>query len=133
MKSEGFHVQTVGHINLEIYRCIAEHIITDEVIITPERLDHIRARRGESFLEQYESYFPMILADPDYIFRDNRPNTAIVCKVIGEGADAIHLVLRLVVEGENPAFQNSILTAIRENKKRFAQRLRNHEPLYKKI
>ena len=124
-QNSGSRVQTVGHIDIEKYRCITEDITTDEVIITPERIQHIRERRGAEFWEKYEQYFSLILSDPDYIFPDDRPNTAIVCKVIGEGEDAINLVLRLVVEGENPTFKNSILTAIRENKKRFAQRLRN--------
>lgn len=131
-KNGGCGVQTVGRIDIEKYRCITNHIITDEVIITPERIQHIRERRGADFLEKYEQYFPFILADPDYIFPDDRANTVIVCKVIGEGEDAINLVLRLVVEGDDPTYKNSILTAIRENKKRFAQRLRNNKPLYKK-
>lgn len=126
-------MQTVGKIDIEKYRCIAEDIVTDEVIITPERIRHIKERRGEGFYEKYESYFPMILSDPDYIFPDDRINTVIVCKVIGEGESAINLVLRLVVEGDDPNYKNSILTAVRENKKRFAQRLRNHTPIYKKI
>ena len=59
-------------------------------------------------------------------------NTALVCKVIGEGEEAINLVLRLVVTGDDPTYKNSILTAIRENKKRFSQRLRNNKSAYKK-
>lgn len=125
-------MHTVGRIDMEIYRCITQDITTDEVIITDERIEHIRERRGADFLEKYGQYFSLILADPDYIFPEERSNTAIVCKVIGEGEDAIHLVLRLAVEGDNPTYKNSILTAIRENKKRFAQRLRNNIPVFKK-
>lgn len=131
-KSEGSNVRTVGKIDIEKYRCITEDITSDEVIITPERIQHIRERRGAEFLEKYEQYFPLILSDPDYIFPDDRPNTAIVCKVIGEGEEAINLILRLVVKEDDPNYKNSILTAIRENKKRFAQRLRNNTPLYKR-
>lgn len=126
-------MQTVGKIDIKKYRCIAEAILTDEVIITPERIAHIKERRGEEFYQKYAQYFSMILSDPDYIFRDDRINTAIVCKVIGEGESAINLILRLVVEGDDPSYKNSILTAVRENNKRFAQRLRNNTPVYKKI
>lgn len=126
-------MQTVGRIDIEKYRCITEDIATDEVIITDERIQHILKRRGEDFWEKYGQYFSLILSDPDYIFPDDRLNTAVVCKVIGEGEDAINLILRLVVKEDNPTYKNSILTAIRENKKRFAQRLRNNTPLYKKI
>ena len=50
----GAAVQTVGYIDREIYSCITKNITTDEVIITPERIQHIRERRGEDFLEKYE-------------------------------------------------------------------------------
>jgi hypothetical protein len=43
------------------------------------------------------------------------------------------LVLRLAVEGDNFDYKNSIITAIKENEKRFAQRLRNNTPIYKKV
>lgn len=126
-------MQTVGYIDVEKYRCIADDIITDEVIITSERIEHIAERRGEGFYEKYSPYFSEILTDPDYIFPDNYENTAIVCKVVGEKENAVNLILRLAVSGEDPKYKNSILTAIKENKRRFAQRLRNNTPVYKKI
>lgn len=123
---------TVGYIDIEKYRCITDDITTDEVIITEERIHHIKERRGTDFFDRYERYFSLILSDPDYIFPDDRINTALVCKVIGEGEEAVNLVLRLVTAGDDPAYKNSILTAIRENTKRFSQRLRNNIPIYKK-
>ena len=125
-------MQTVGRIDRNIFRCVAEEIITDEVILTDDRGKHIVDRRGADFLEKYGPYFPLILADPDYIFPDNHIHSVLVCKTVGEGEDAVNLVLRLAVEGDDPAFKNSIITAIKESKKRFAQRLRNHVPIYKK-
>ncbi len=128
----GLDVRTVGHIDIEKYRCIARDITTDEVIITSERVQHIKDRRGDGFLEKYERYFSDVVSEPDYIFADERPNTAIACKTIGEGKESLNLVLRIVVKSDNPEYKNSILTAIRENEKRFAQRLRNNVPVYVK-
>lgn len=126
-------MRKIGQINIEMYRCIAENITTDEVILTDERARHIEEHREAGFLEKYEKYFPLVIADPDYIFPDKRRvNTAIVCKVIGEGDGAVNLILRLAVAGDDPTHKNSILTAIRENEKRFSQRLNNQEPVYKK-
>lgn len=34
-------VHIVGRIDREIYKCITEDIVTDEVIITDERIEHI--------------------------------------------------------------------------------------------
>lgn len=46
-------MQTIGYIDVEKYQCISKHICTNEVIITPERVRHIKERRGEDFYEQY--------------------------------------------------------------------------------
>lgn len=42
------------------------------------------------------------------------------------------LVIRLALTGDDPQLQNSVITAILENSKRFSQRLRNNRPLYKR-
>lgn len=122
----------IGKINLDIYRCVSEDIRTDEVIITDTQIAHIVERRGQEFYEKFRGFFGSILADPDYIFRDSNPNTAIVCKMFSEHGKSINIILRLAVGGDNPAFKNSILTVIGENTKRFEQRLRNNFPVYDK-
>lgn len=123
----------VGRINRDIYKCVTPDIVTDEVIITDERIGHIVERRGQDFYDEYHSFFPQIISDPDYIFNDKRKNTALVCKTFKHKGDTVNLVLRFVIEGESPDYKNSIITAIKENAKRFAQRLRNDEPIYRKV
>ena len=61
-------VHTVGKIDKEIFKCITEEIKTDEVIITDERIEHIRERRGDEFYARYSGLFYEILRTPDYIF-----------------------------------------------------------------
>ncbi len=122
----------VGKIDREIYYCISDNIITDEVIITDERIQHIIDRRGKEFYEAYSPDFGNILADPDYVFADARPNTALACKTLNRDGAAVNLVVRFAVESDDSQYKNSIITAIKENGKRFAQRIRNNVPLYKK-
>jgi hypothetical protein len=124
-------VHSVGKINREIYKCITEEIRTDEVIITDERIEHIRERRGEEFYDRYSSLFEEILSTPDYIFKEKREHTALVCKRIIEDGKYVNLVLRIAIETDSPEYKNSIITAIGESEKRFAQRLRNNAVLYK--
>lgn len=127
-------VHKVGKIDVEKFGTIANgRILTDEVIITDNRIEHIIERRGQQFYDDFNGYFPEIIEDPDYIFKDDMDNTAIVSKSYSHKGKTVNLVLRLVVEGENPSYKNSILTAIGENEKRFAQRLRNNAPVYKKV
>lgn len=125
-------VHTVGKIDREIYKCITADIRTDEVIITDERIEHIRERRGKEFYDKYRSLFGEILRQPDYIFKEKREHTALVCKRIVEDEKYVNLVLRIAIEEDNPEYKNSIITAIGESEKRFAQRLRNNTALYKK-
>lgn len=124
-------VHLVGKIDRNIYRCITEDIRTDEVIITDERIDHIVKRRGQEFFDTYGDKFADIIRDPDFIFAD-KENTALVCKEFMQDDKFINIALRLVVSSDNPTYKNSIITAVGESTKRFQQRLRNNEPLYKK-
>lgn len=41
---EAADVHTVGKIDREIYKCITENIVTDEVIITDNQVHHIKER-----------------------------------------------------------------------------------------
>lgn len=124
-------VHTIGKINTDIYKCIAEDVVTDEVIITDERIAHIKERRGEAFYERYARCFGEIIENPDYIFKD-KENTALICKRYIDDGKYVNIALRLITSTDNPEYKNSIITAIGENEKRFRQRLRNNTPLYKK-
>lgn len=124
-------MHTVGKIDREIYKCITEDIVTDEVVITNERIQHIIDRRGKEFYDRYGDKFINILQEPDFIFKD-KENTALVCKEFEIDNKYVNLALRLVVSTDNPEYKNSIITAVGESTKRFRQRLRNNEPLYKK-
>ncbi len=128
---EDIQVHSVGKINRDIYKCITEDIVTDEVIITDERIDHIVERRGQKFYDTYGESFSEIILNPDYIFAD-KANTALVCKEFKADDKFVNIVLRIVVSTDNPNYKNSIITAVGENSRRFQQRLRNNTPLYKK-
>ena len=122
---------SVGRIDKDIFKCVTDDILTDEVIIAEERIEHIVQRRGLEFYDKYGKRFGEIIETPDYIFKD-KENTALVCKTFLEDGKVINLVLRIVVSRDNPEYKNSIITAVGESIKRFQQRLRNNVPLYKR-
>ena len=66
----------VGRINRNIYECVTRNIITDEVIITEKRIEHIKERHPTDF-ERYNKYLEEIIGNPDYIIA-NKSNTAIL-------------------------------------------------------
>jgi hypothetical protein len=127
-------VQYIGKIDISKYQSITcNKIITDEVILTDNRKEHIIERRGKNFYDEYSSLFSDIVADPDYIFKDRNENTALVAKKVSSNGAAVNIVLRLAVEGENSEHKNSIITAVKESDKRFVQRLRNNVPIYQRL
>lgn len=127
-------VHNVGIIDVDKYKNVTDKkILTDEVIITDNRIEHIIERRGQQFYDEFHDYFAEIIKDPDYIFKDEKVDTAVVSKTFVHKGKTVNIVLRLVVEGDDPNYKNSIITAIGENEKRFAQRLRNNTPVYRKL
>lgn len=73
---ENVIVHNLGTLNWNIYACISEKHVTDEVIITDEQLSHIQRRHPEAY-EDAIHYVKDVLASPDYIIRDKRPNTGL--------------------------------------------------------
>ena len=99
----------IGKINWEIYKCITEDIVTEEVIVTDERIEHIKERHPGDY-ERYMNYIGRILQDPDYILEANKPNTGIVLKKFKENEKKFKLVLRIRIENDPPNYKNSILS-----------------------
>lgn len=128
---EGIQVYSVGTINRDIYKCITEDIVTDEVIITDERIQHIKERHPNDY-ERFYSYIPEIINDPDFIIEANKPNTAVVLKEIEERGEKFKLILRIKVQGDPEEYKNSIMTFWRIGETTWRKTLKNKTALYKK-
>lgn len=127
-------MQFITQIDIEKYKdVVIGEIRSDVLVLTDNQCEHIIKRRGESFYAKYHKYFHVIAEDPDFIFADSsHENTAIACKSFEEGSKSINLVIKLAIVGDDIELENSIITAVVENEKRYRQRLRNKIPLYKK-
>lgn len=99
----------IGKINRNIYKCITDNIVTDEVIITDERISHIIERHPDDY-EKYCSYIPEIIQHPDYIIEANKPSTAIILKEIKTQKEKFKLVLKLSIKGDPISYKNSIIS-----------------------
>lgn len=129
---EVINLHSVGKIDREIYKCITEDIVTDEVIITDERIGHIKERHPNDY-ERYYEYLKEIVENPDFIVETNKPKTALILKEIVESDEKrFKTVLRLTTPTDNPEFKNSIITFMRINEKEWSRLLRNKKILYKK-
>lgn len=125
-------VYPVGKIDREIYKCITNDIITEDVIITNERINHIKERHPDDY-EKFERYLKEIVEQPDYIIETKKANTALILKeiVCSEG-ESFKMVLRLITSRDNIEFKNSIITFMRINQKEWNRLLRNKRILYKR-
>lgn len=125
-------MHTVGKIDREIYKCITEDIVTDEVIITEERIAHIKERHPNDY-EQYYEYLRQVVETPDYIVETPKPNTALILKEIVDASERqFKTVLRLKTSKDNPEFKNSIITFMKINEKEWSRLIRNKNILYRR-
>lgn len=120
----------VGKIDIEIYKCVTEDIVTNEVIITDEQIRHIKERHPNDY-EKFFTYFKEIVEEPDYIVEATRPNTALILKEVTIGNEKTKTVLRLITSTDDPEYKNSIITFMRINDKEWKRLLSNKKILYK--
>lgn len=119
----------VGKINRDIYKCITDDIVTDEVIITDSQIRHIINRHPNDY-ERFAKYFSEIVAEPDYILKANKPDTAVILKEIIDKGERFQTILRLCTSKEPDGFKNSIITFMKIDEKRWNRYLRTKEILY---
>ena len=128
--SGGGAAHHIGQIDTEKYRVVTEDIRTDEVVITDERIQHIKKRHPRDF-ERYKNYLSQIVEAPDYILEANKPNTAFVLKAFEDAGERFQLILRLATNADNPEYKNSVITFLRVEEKRYKRYLRTKKILYK--
>lgn len=127
----GAEMQIVGHIDFEIFNCVTEYLTTSEVIITPERIQHIMERHPGSF-EKIKPFLEQALSAPDYILADKNPNTGLVLKLIEEKGVRFQLVLRIHTPVDHPDFKNSVISAWEISESRWNNYIKNKTILYKR-
>ena len=124
-------IHSLGTLDWNIYDCISNNHIADEVIITEEQMMHIRERHPEAYIDTMH-YVREILDDPDYIFRDNHPNTGLVVKKIQNDEKSSLLALKIITSDDNKDYKNSVITSWKITEKRLNNYLRNKEKKKKK-
>lgn len=124
------NVQIVGKINIATYRCVSVEIVTDEVVMTEERIEHIRKRHPNDY-ERFCTYIPRMIAEPDYIVQANKANTAVILKEIKENGEKFKLILRIKMQHDPADYRNSVLSFWRIGDTTWRKTLKNKKILYK--
>ena len=123
------NVNYVGKINREIYKCITEDITTDEVVITDERVEHIKINHPGHY-EKISPHLKAAVENPDYILKDTE-NTGLILKRAEIDNIRVQIVLRLHTTSDNTGYKNSIISAWEISESRWANYINNKIILYK--
>ena len=124
-------VNYICDLNPEIYKVAVSTITTRHVIITDKQLEHIRERHPDISATVMEQLTKIIHA-PDYIIETDMPYTANILKHLEINGKGYQLVLRIRTDADPEDFQNSVITFMSVNEKRYRQYLRNRKILYKR-
>lgn len=124
-------MRIVGKIDAEKYKAVSGYILTDEVVMTDERVEHIKQRHPNDY-ERFFGYIPRIVSDPDYIIEANRDNTAVILKEIEEKGEKFKLILHLKVFSDPPEYKNSVISFWYVGETTWRKTLKNKKILYKK-
>ena len=104
-------------------------LYTDEVIVTDERLEHIKTHHPEDY-ELFEQYGKDTVLSPDEILVDNKhPTTVLMIKHLPDSN--LNVVVRLALDPEHPDYKNSIMTFYRIRESNLAKLRKKSKTLYK--
>ena len=103
-----------------------KRLITEDVILTEERLyEHILLFHEEEY-KQLRPYIKNIIENPDYIVEDNRHmDTMIYLKQVKEIEKNGRVVIKLALGQDKEHNKNSIITMMKLNKRTWKQTIKN--------
>ena len=119
-------MQYITNLDKEKLGIYKNTIITEEVILTDERLyEHILLYHEEEY-KQLKPYIRNIIKNPDYIIEDNRNEaTMIYLKKIDSIEKSGRVVIKLALGQDKKHSKNSIITLMKLNKRTWKQTIRN--------
>ena len=123
-------VHFIGKIDRDMYKSVSKDIKTDDVIITDERIEHIKENHPNDY-EEYMDYMKETVLHPDYIIEANKPNSAMLLKSFEDNGNAFKVILRLITSIDNPEFKNSVITFMKIKEKEWKRLIKNKKILYK--
>ena len=123
-------IRNLGKINIEVLEKEFGKIQTDEIIVTNERIDHIKERHPEDY-DLFEKYGEESVSSPDLIIKDiKHQGTVFMVKKLPE--TNLNVVVRVVLETDDSKLKNSVMTFYRIREKNLKKLIEKNGMLYKK-
>lgn len=103
---------------------------TTEIVITNERIEHIKLHHSEDY-KFFEKYAESIIHEPDKIIKDcKNDNTVFMVKHL-ENTN-LNVIVRLVLTHSDKDIKNSVMTFYRIRQKNLDKLEKKNKLLYKK-
>ena len=119
----------LGRIDTEILEIEFGKLGTDELIVTNERIEHIKSRHSEDF-ELFEIYGSLVAEKPDIVLKDKKnENTVFLIKRLDN--TNLNVVVRVILEKENSDLKNSVMTFYRIRDRNLWKLMEKNKILYK--
>lgn len=120
----------LGKINVQPLETEFGKLKTDDIIITNERIEHIKIRHAEDY-ELFEKYGVSTVTEPDIIIKD-RKNKATVFMVKKLPDTNINVVTKLVINDNDGDLKNSVMTFYRIRDKNLEKLIKKNKTLDKR-
>lgn len=123
-------LQNMGQLDTELFQHEFGILKTNEIIITSERLEHIKIRHPEDF-ELFESYGTLAVVSPDLIIKDEKNDNTVFMILRLENTN-LNVVVKLILETDERDYKNSVMTFYRIRNKNLEKLMKKNKTIYKK-
>lgn len=120
----------LGKIDTAVFEKEFGLLHTDEIIITNERIEHIKLHHPEDYA-LFEKYAAQTLENPDKIIKDIK-NSGTVFMIKHLEDTNLNIVIRLVISTDNSCLKNSVMTSYRIRQKNLEKLEKKNKLLYNK-
>lgn len=123
-------IRSLGKIDIKILEAEYGKIQTDEIVVTNERLTHIKERHPQDYL-LFEKYGIESVVFPDLVIKDvKHEGTVFMIKQLPE--TNLNVVVRVVLKTNNSKLKNSVMTFYRIRDKNLKKLIEKNGVIYKK-
>ena len=120
-------ILSLGKIDLSLLKDEFGKIQTDEIIITEERINHIKMRHPEDY-SLFNIYGVICVKDPDYIIKDGKHDGTIFMVKKLEDTN-LNVVVRIALETDDKGIMNSVMTFYRIRERNLIKLIRKNSSL----
>ena len=120
-------ILSLGKMDLSLLKDEFGKIQTDEIIITEERINHIKMRHPEDY-SLFNIYGAICVEDPDYIIKDGKHDGTIFMVKKLEDTN-LNVVVRIALETDDKGIMNSVMTFYRIRERNLIKLIRKNSSL----